>query len=1421
MHQETDQANLVDEEDIRESLPQVVTGYPLSKVQTPLARKVTSVERVREQEELRLELQQLSAKALRERAATRGIANVKIEEARQEEDVKSALIELIIEDHRNVDALRKMKKKDLLQYAVACGVPKVELEVARDHDEENSNNEAVIAMVVAARRSCAIEMSVDDVLRETVSSRVATEDINNFEHMRGATRRASCTWRRFGVLATVVAAVAIGVLMLIALGNTDLPSDADCNGSWSKCSFQCEAGGVRTWIEEIAQSGAGQPCPPAHDCAPGEDSCPPLKSLTAALVLNMDINSIPPGSPERQVFEMNFRNGLASALGGISAVRIQIVSILGSSIFVNFVILPGLDGSSLDHAVLRSAFADPAVSIAGVETISAVQSVHIQGVEGGLAPICTPFSTTFPQQPAGYIVPNMAGTTMSELGGITCADGFTGVAATFCNGDTFAELSGCQRIQPCVGSWSTCQADCADKIYTIEVPASAGGASCEALSGATAICAPGQDDCGCLPNFFYDGGNCVSCPFGTFAPAGIYPNCMCAEDFHVEGGVCVRCPQSTPKDWHRTQSDDPSLGDTTCTPYPLILVVGGQTTNNDESAVATTEVYDVSLDTWSSADAMGTPRTGHVLVKVGSNAYAIGGTSGLIQLLASAEVFDVNSIGSGWRPITPMRVARSGAAGASVGNKIYVMGGYTPITWPTSSHTAEVYDVNADSWSPIAPMNLARLNFAAAAVGTAIYVMGGTVSYDTGTVEEMYSVESNSWTPMSSMAESRYNHAAAVIGDQIYVAGGIGGDHHRKLATVEVYDTSTDTWSSATELEAHREHHAMATIGSSLFVLGGYSGTHWTHPPLDTVVSATFTSSGTHGIWVARASMDTPRQFLTTVAFRRSCEEFCDSDEACCTQCPDEAGDTDADCGAGMESRDDGCCVACDVDFEFATAGGACQPYSELVCSVAGSGFRTVSEEPLGTADVMCDQCRVGQYATASDNWCIACPTGQSSTVGATQCDWTSCSDFGACNPDNGISIVEDPDSTFAPPAIHVAYTVPYCCRVDNVQVQNAACESADTEFECAEAGPGCHYTGGCNPKYCIQNFHAQAGSCVECPQIVEVREEIVEVDLRRSQGDDPSLGDTTCTPYPSILVAGGSTWAEGPIVLATTEVYDVTLDTWSSVDAMGTPRTGHVLVKVGSNAYAIGGMSGPDEFLSSAEVFDVNSIGSGWRPITPMSVARSSFAGASVGNKIYVMGGFASDSGWMSSAEVYDVNTDSWNPIANMSSARYQFAAAAVGTNIYVMGGTPPPPFTADVAATAAVYSIDSNSWNTIASMAVPRRNHAAAVIGSHIYVVGGSRLAAVELYDTTTDAWRSVRDLETSAVADPPRAASPRERHQLLAIESSLFVVGGYDGSNFYDPPLATVKSSVRTGSYHDPWVDVASMATARQIFAAVEFV
>ena len=47
----------------------------------------------------------------------------------------------------------------------------------------------------------------------------------------------------------------------------------------------------------------------------------------------------------------------------------------------------------------------------------------------------------------------------------------------------------------CEGSWSTCGADCADKVYTVATPQSGTGSACEAADGDTATCAPGEGDC--------------------------------------------------------------------------------------------------------------------------------------------------------------------------------------------------------------------------------------------------------------------------------------------------------------------------------------------------------------------------------------------------------------------------------------------------------------------------------------------------------------------------------------------------------------------------------------------------------------------------------------------------------------------------------------------------------------------------------------------------------------------------------------------------------------------------------------------------------------------------------------------------------------------------------------------------------------
>jgi hypothetical protein len=50
--------------------------------------------------------------------------------------------------------------------------------------------------------------------------------------------------------------------------------DADCAGSWSPCTDQCELASERSWIDTVAHSGSGAVCPDASACNPGDDACP-------------------------------------------------------------------------------------------------------------------------------------------------------------------------------------------------------------------------------------------------------------------------------------------------------------------------------------------------------------------------------------------------------------------------------------------------------------------------------------------------------------------------------------------------------------------------------------------------------------------------------------------------------------------------------------------------------------------------------------------------------------------------------------------------------------------------------------------------------------------------------------------------------------------------------------------------------------------------------------------------------------------------------------------------------------------------------------------------------------------------------------------------------------------------------------------
>jgi hypothetical protein len=59
-----------------------------------------------------------------------------------------------------------------------------------------------------------------------------------------------------------------------AAGEDACPLDIDCAGTWSACTVACEDAVARTWTESDAQSGQGAACPQASACQPADDECP-------------------------------------------------------------------------------------------------------------------------------------------------------------------------------------------------------------------------------------------------------------------------------------------------------------------------------------------------------------------------------------------------------------------------------------------------------------------------------------------------------------------------------------------------------------------------------------------------------------------------------------------------------------------------------------------------------------------------------------------------------------------------------------------------------------------------------------------------------------------------------------------------------------------------------------------------------------------------------------------------------------------------------------------------------------------------------------------------------------------------------------------------------------------------------------------
>ncbi len=300
----------------------------------------------------------------------------------------------------------------------------------------------------------------------------------------------------------------------------------------------------------------------------------------------------------------------------------------------------------------------------------------------------------------------------------------------------------------------------------------------------------------------------------------------------------------------------------------------------------------------------------------------------------------------------------------------------------------------------------------------------------------------------------------------------------------------------------------------------------------------------------------------------------------------------------------------------------------------------------------------------------------------------------------------------------------------------------------------------------------------------------------------------------------------------------------WSAGTPMPTERRGLAAIAWGGRIFAIGGHDRAGA-TNSVAVYDPSS--DAWSQSAPMRVAREQLGVAIAGGNLYAIGG-RNETGAVDTVEVYDLAADRWSLAEPLPEPRYAMAVVALGNQVYAIGGR-----TAGDQPTRTVFRYDlsahawttewarlaedrdlgepaaavldgrifvitsrgelhvfvpglsfgpfvdwrnepSVGWRVLRSIPTPRGRAGMAVVGDHVYAIGG--LGAIEGGDTALDANEAYNPGTDQWV---PRAAMPTPRFGagLAMLDGRIWVIGGTDGdrlfaqTELYTPPSLVWRS------------------------------
>ncbi len=261
---------------------------------------------------------------------------------------------------------------------------------------------------------------------------------------------------------------------------------------------------------------------------------------------------------------------------------------------------------------------------------------------------------------------------------------------------------------------------------------------------------------------------------------------------------------------------------------------GGPAWNNPLGFLATAELYDPEVGTWSATGSMTTVHLNHtatllpsgkVLVAGGYNRNYVRGYDFTYWTTAVAELYDPE--GGTWSATGSMATARgSHTATLLASGRVLVAAGYNrfPYGSPPDLDSAELYDPAVEMWNGTDPMMSVRAGSPASsrAYLNATLLQSGKVLFTGGDADspQLYDPQAGSWSTTGSMFAEHYHSTATLLpSGHVLVASG-------EFDSAELYDATAGTWSATGSLATARfDHTATLLVSGQVLVTGGIGST--------------------------------------------------------------------------------------------------------------------------------------------------------------------------------------------------------------------------------------------------------------------------------------------------------------------------------------------------------------------------------------------------------------------------------------------------------------------------------------------------------------------------------------------------------------------------------------------------------------------